>query len=439
MKKSETINICGSGTFPKGNPCHVPNTNYDFSVSNPGRAVGHPSGGWTISSNHPTNFTPQSFNPYIPNQHIQNSIGNSSGSQSSGNENHNGSGYSLTAIQNLPRIATDTEFAATCHGNIAVESIVHHAVQQNSTGKGINAIASLQMINLSYNKLNDNDLCNLNNGLLGYTLNLKVFNLSYNNFGDAGIDYLIKGLAGVQYLQAGGRELSSVMKGLFTHYNVNITTINLSNNHIGDIGAAIISNAIVTNSLHHVKALNLADNNITDTGAVYLADSFKSEGNKLNVLHLEGNKLTPDGEFRIGSSIKTVVQDMIVFVKKFTGKEIIKPALKEFVKYAEKYGVDTTHIATNKPTLDYIKDTGIIIKNIAFGYAKCSNIVIDMLTFDTTLPSLAKSTTIEMYGSKAVKKADLKVCVTWETHDAIVSPEGVDLAVKAIDLLGDGE
>ena len=76
---------------------------------------------------------------------------------------------------------------------------MHHAVQQNSTGKGINAIESLQMINLSYNKLNDNDLCNLNNGLLGYTLNLKVFDLSYNNFGDAGIDYLIKGLAGVQY------------------------------------------------------------------------------------------------------------------------------------------------------------------------------------------------------------------------------------------------
>ena len=65
--------------------------------------------------------------------------------------------------------------------------------------------------------------------------------------------------------------------------------------------------------------------------------------------------------------------------------------------------------------------------------------IIDMLSFDTTLPSLAKSATIEMYGSKAVKKADLKVCVMWETHDAIVSPEGVDLAVKAIDLLGDGE
>jgi hypothetical protein len=54
-----------------------------------------------------------------------------SGSQSSGGGNHNGSGCSLTAIQNLPRIATDTEFAATGHGNIAVESIVHHAVQQN--------------------------------------------------------------------------------------------------------------------------------------------------------------------------------------------------------------------------------------------------------------------------------------------------------------------
>ena len=46
-----------------GIPCT--SSNYDFSVPNPGRAVGYPSGGWTISSNHPTNFTPQSFNPYI--------------------------------------------------------------------------------------------------------------------------------------------------------------------------------------------------------------------------------------------------------------------------------------------------------------------------------------------------------------------------------------
>jgi len=69
------------------------------------------------------------------------------------------------------------------------------------------------------------------------------------------------------------------MQGLFTHYNVNITTINLSNNHIEDIGADIISSAIVTSSLPHVKALNLADNNITDTGTGYLAQCFKSEGN----------------------------------------------------------------------------------------------------------------------------------------------------------------
>jgi hypothetical protein len=221
--------------------------------------------------------------------------------------------------------------------------------------------------------------------------------------------------------------------------NRTIKNLDLRNNQIGDVGAELIAAYLKHGYMPATTHVNLADNIITDKGTLCFAESLNSSVNKLKVLHLEGNKLTPDGEFRIGSSIKTVIQDMIVFVKKFTGKEIIKPALKEFIKYAEKYGVDTTHIATNKPTLDYIKDTGIIIKNIAFGYAKCSNIVIDMLTFDTTLPSLAKSTTIEMYGSKAVKKADLKVCVTWETHDAIVSPEGVDLAVKAIDLLGDGE
>lgn len=287
MKKTETMDVCGSGTFPKGYPCHLPNTNigsYYPNVSSGYNATARSYIGGLDDRFEPFKLK-ESINPYLKSSSFPTftphhfSLPQLFPEQLISNGNHNGSGYSLTAIQNLPRIATDTEFAATGHGNIAVESIVHHAVRQNSTGKGINAIDSLQMINLSYNKLNDNDLCYLNNGLLGYTLNLKVFDLSYNNFGDAGIDYLIKGLAGVQYLQVGGRELSGVMQGLFTHYKVNITTINLSNNHIEDIGADIISSAIVTSSLPHVKALNLADNNITDTGTGYLAQCFKSEGN----------------------------------------------------------------------------------------------------------------------------------------------------------------
>ena len=222
--------------------------------------------------------------------------------------------------------------------------------------------------------------------------------------------------------------------------NPSTTILKLSNILLDDSHVPYITSMMASNNCPNLIYLDLRDNFLGDYSASLLATSIsKGEMSNLKVLHLEGNKLTPDGEFRIGSSIKTVVQDMIVFVKKFTGKEIIKPALKEFVKYAEKYGVDTTHIVTNKPTLDYVKDTLTISKNILVGWGKCSNIVIDMLTFDTTLPSLAKSATIEMYGSKAVKKADLKVCVTWETHDAIVSPEGVDLAVKAIDLLGDVE
>ena len=221
--------------------------------------------------------------------------------------------------------------------------------------------------------------------------------------------------------------------------NRTIKNLDLRNNQIGDVGAELIAAYLKHGYMPATTHVNLADNIITDKGALCFAESLNSSVNKLKVLHLEGNKLTPDGEFRIGSSIKTVVQDMIVFVKKFTGKEIIKPALKEFVKYAEKYAVDTTHIATNKSTWEYLKDISKIGGKTIFGYAKCSNIVIDMLSFDTTLPSLAKSSTIEMYGSKAVKNTDLKVCVTLETYDAIVSPEGVDLAVKAIDLLGDVE
>lgn len=221
-----------------------------------------------------------------------------------------------------------------------------------------------------------------------------------------------------------------------------IKNLDLRNNQIGDVGAELIAAYLKHGYMPATTHVNLADNIITDKGALCFAESLNSSVNKLKVLHLEGNKITKTGEGFLVKSLKQISQDIMVILEKYStdlGQKVIKPALKYFVKHAEEHGVDTTHVATNKPTLSYIKDTGIIIKNIAFGYAKCSNIIIDMLSFDTTLSSLAKSSAIEMYGSKAVKNTDLKVCVTLETYDAIVSPEGVDLAVKAIDLLGDVE
>lgn len=78
-------------------------------------------------------------------------------------------------------------------------------------------------------------------------------------------------------------------------------------------------------------------------------------------------------------------------------------------------------------------------KNMLFGWGKCSNTLLEILSFNTNAPSITKGFALEMYGTKAMKKADFRICMAIEAHDAIVSIEGVELAVKAVDLLGDGE
>lgn len=89
--------------------------------------------------------------------------------------------YGLHNLKELPRIANDTEFAATCHGSIAVNSIIDHAITRNAEGYGADALASLQTINLSHNGLHNEHVMILNDGLYGYTMNVQTFNLSYNN------------------------------------------------------------------------------------------------------------------------------------------------------------------------------------------------------------------------------------------------------------------
>ena len=82
-----------------------------------------------------------------------------------------------TESRKIAKVSSETDFAATCHGSIAVDSLVQHAVDENGKGKGADAIASIQRFNLSHNRLNDADATNLNNGLLGYTISAQTFNL----------------------------------------------------------------------------------------------------------------------------------------------------------------------------------------------------------------------------------------------------------------------
>ena len=217
----------------------------------------------------------------------------------------------------------------------------------------------------------------------------------------------------------------------------NLNYLCIKDSQIGNKGIALLMNANLC-----IKEWNLSNNNIDDEGAKTIADTIEKGDLLATTIDVSGNHITKTGYSILIKSLKTLPQDIIVTLEKYTtnlGQKVIKPALKHFVKYATEQGVDTTNIATNKGAIEYLKDAALIGFNMGVGFAKCSSTLVEILLLDTTAPSLAKSTALEMYGTKTAKKIDFRVCAALEVYDAVVSPEAVDLAVKTIDLLGDGE
>jgi len=249
-------------------------------------------------------------------------------------------------------------------------------------------------INLRNNNLTDTEIAVLAGNLQYQRLDLDVFDVSSNKIGFGGVKNLFYGL-----------RFDNTLAGRY------IVTMNFSNNLIGDDGAKYMADSLAMGRFPNLKSLDVSDNQITATGYGVLI-----------------------------SSLKTLPHDIILTLEKYStnlGQKVIKPALKHFIKYATEQGVDTTDVATNKGVIEYLMDTLKIIGNIAVGATKCSNTLIEVLLLDTTAPSMVKGLGLEMYGSTVAKKVDFRVCVALEVYDGIVSTEGVDLAVKAVDLIGD--
>jgi hypothetical protein len=198
----------------------------------------------------------------------------------------------------------------------------------------------------------------------------------------------------------------------------NILRLDLSNNNISDAGAKIVADGLANGVFPITKQVNLSGNKITETGETYLMNAVKVSANTdLNVFAVKAGWRNTDPMW----------------------KQIAKSTLKGFLKHAKNQGIDTEHVATNKSALDYILNIYEMGKNMLFGWGKCSNTLLEILSFNTNAPSITKGFALEMYGTKAMKKADFRICMAIEAHDAVVSIEGVELAVKTVDLLGDGE
>lgn len=351
--------------------------------------------------------------------------------------------------------------------------LVRNTLKNNSSIFGY--IDKVRFISLKNCGLLDADLLYFTEQIIkNYPLNLLELDLSKNsNISSLGVSYLLRTPKYTVSLDLSGNNIDQygliyIAAGLTQSKLPSLTSLNLSGNCIADGGIAyLLENAVVPSlkaidlsgnkitslglaycyrlnsfgTAKYIVNLNLCNNNIDDWGAKYLAEGLiYNKFPYLKTLRLEGNKITDEGHGFLIDSLKVISQHIVVKLKKYSadlGQKVIKPALKEFIKYAQEQGIDTSHIVTDKPTIEYLKDVGIIGKNILFGVAKCNYTLLEILTLDTTLPSVVTDIAIEKSGSKVLKKGNLQVCIGLEVYDAFVSTEGADLAIKAVELIGE--
>ncbi len=184
-------------------------------------------------------------------------------------------------------------------------------------------VASTRAIMLRDCDINDNnDTSYLTSNLSGFNLNLELFDISLN--------------------QLTGHGVQSIMSGLR-----NITTLNLSDNHIDDAGAKILADAIESGTIPSTKCLNISGNHITITGEGYLTNAIR------------------------GIHAKNIAIILTVKNSLAETKEFFKTALKY---YAQEFHLN--QVAVDAETQKYITDcqkTGI---NVALGglggIMKCS-------------------------------------------------------------------
>jgi len=332
----------------------------------------------------------------------------------------------------------------------------------------------VKVLNLDNAVLTRGDTCQLGYDLTKVSFDLDVISLKNAKFA----------------LETGLPDMLSLdyFMGIFHNLNQgishNVVYLNLTNTcanfYTGDSLAQKISKALVSGDLNATKAINLSGNKITDKGVKEIAEAMKTGNFNLEQFNLSGNKVTNEGAYAIGEALETgkvnnlkyldvsdnegitakgegflikAVEETpndslnITFVstsKHFTkqdsiGKHAIKYALKTFLSHAKENGVDVDYVTTNKETVDYLYDVGKTSGRLLLGYGKCAYKVVELVSLDFNAASLAVDGVIEYSGNKVAKKLNFWACLGMESYDAILTPEGADLAVKGLELIGDNE
>lgn len=410
MKKIETIDICGSGTFPKGNPCHVPKSNLGSFTTNPitynNPSIGTIIGG--LNNTVPTSYVPIT-NPYITQSStfptftppvFQTPITKPIQSEH------------ISKIDQSKNISSDLIPYFASHSGKVIGWLEH----QNKT-LNLNFNIAGKDLDMSNKQITDENMLFFCQKMASFTFHFDNLIISNNLMTNLSVQYLFNATLTAP-----------------THRT--IKNLDLRNNQIGDVGAELIAAYLKHGYMPATTHVNLADNIITDKGALCFAESLNSSVNKLKVLHLEGNKITATGTGYFLDALKNSTVGNIIIkqyhLSVFGNKENKIAFMKDYLKQAEVKGVDVKNIVVDKSLSSYIKNISSVCKNTIVGFAKCyyvDDVATDYIT-DKIIAKVSKTLGV------LVNFNDVINCYADASDEVMTSSEGVQLIKTDLEIMG---
>ena len=151
----------------------------------------------------------------------------------------------------------------------------------------------------------------------------------------------------------------------------------------------------------------------------------------LKKLHLEGNKITDEGEDALVNVLKNenvksiIITTMTIFEKyqlNINGSADRKMSIFENrLEQAKARGIDVDNVVVERTTLDWIKNKVEFFTKLSFGWVKC------MVTYDD-VPSFAGERLLAKLSSRTSLANDAKdslLCYFEAENDALQTEEGV--------------
>jgi len=200
--------------------------------------------------------------------------------------------------------------------------------------------------------------------------------------------------------------------------------------------------------LNNISNLNLSNNQIGDDGAKLLADSLvKGKFPHLKTLHLEGNKITDEGDNFIIKAIKDIKQHIIVLTRdlKSDGKMIFGSKEEKIIEYKKilakcsEQGINNQVIVVNKTSFDKAKNLGQVGASIVVGFSKCHWELETLTQWYAQDKILAKLPKIGKVLVNTFNADDILSCYVEAKQEAFTSPIGCQIIKNELCVMGESE